>query len=141
MNAAIKKVNQKYFGPSSSENSAEPSNENNDQETALLENSSEPKGSPTTQNYLDIYGEDAVIIRYLITELKELDFNYYRDLTMDNYKDLIIKRPANLSDAVYQKRCAKIREDLITIISRSPKFLEYLKDHTSLCWDLDIIFL
>ena len=141
VNAAIKKVNQKYFGPPSSENSVEPSNENNDQETSLLGNSSEPKGSPTTKNHLDIYGEDAVIIRYLITELKELDFNYYRDLTMDNYEDLILKHPADLSDAVYKKRFEKIRDDLKTIICRSPKFLEYLMDHTSLCWDLDIILL
>ena len=60
---------------------------------------------------------------------------------MDNYEDLILKRPADLSDAVYQKRYEKIRDDLKTIICRSPEILEYIKGLPSLLWDLDIILL
>ena len=113
--------------------------ENNDQETPLSNNSDEQKDSSATENNHDLYGEHTVVIQYVVDELKKCSRSFYKELTVENFKSFINDSPPELSRAVSQERFKKIREDVMAIMARSPKLLQYLKDNPTAFWDFDIL--
>lgn len=119
--------------------SLENSSQSNDQETPSFNDSDEQKDSSATENNYDSYGAQTIIMQYIIAELKEIDWHFYKELTLGNYESFINDDPPNVSEAVCQERWVKIGKDIKTIVKRSPKLLKYLKDNSSFAWEFGVI--
>ncbi len=82
-----------------------------------------------------------IIEKYIVDKLHEIDYTYYKDLSIDNYESFINEDQPNLTEAQKKKRTNKIRNDIMTIIEKSPKLAKYIYDHPLILWGLDIILI
>lgn len=64
------------------------------------------------------------IIKYVVEKLQEIDYEYYKNLSVDNYEEFINGTPEGISESMQQKRFNKIQDDIKKVIVDSPKLLD-----------------
>jgi len=69
------------------------------------------------------------IIKYVVEKLQEIDYEYYKNLSVDNYEEFINGTPEGISESMQQKRFNKIQGDIKKVMADSPLLLScMLKD-------------
>jgi hypothetical protein len=103
------------------------------------ENESTPEEIEKVANTEESCHQDLQVKRYIVEKLKEINYLYYKELSVDEYGEFINTNPQGLTDAALEQHWEKYRNDIKKIIIDSPKLGQYLASHRDIFRELDII--